>query len=147
MGNVLSKDAEYSDFHLDLSLNEKRLVRAAVKTYHTTGTYLSLKLFKRDSEQVDGDFNQKITLSAREFRLICQNIGKTRTNAWSTSWLDRLTSTTRFNWWLETSSKTGRQNTDSAPKEDTKNICNSQWGIGIISIIHFASCHCLCFHS
>ena len=37
MGNVLSKDAEYSDYHLDLSLNEKRLVRAAVKTYHTTG--------------------------------------------------------------------------------------------------------------
>ena len=65
MGNVLSKDAEYSDFYLDLSLKEKRLVRAAVKTYHTTGTYLSLKLFKRDSEQVDWDFNQKITFGAR----------------------------------------------------------------------------------
>ena len=26
MGNVFSKDAEYSHFHLDLSLNEKRLV-------------------------------------------------------------------------------------------------------------------------
>ena len=76
MGNVLSKDAEYSEFHMDLSLNEKRLVRAAVKTYHTTGTYLSLKLFKRDSEQVDWDFNQKITLSAQEFRLLCQNIEK-----------------------------------------------------------------------
>ena len=74
MGNVLSKDAEYSDYHLDLSLNEKRLVRAAVKTYHTTGTYLSLKLFKRDSEQVDWDFNQKITISAREFRLLCQKL-------------------------------------------------------------------------
>ena len=73
MGNVLSKDAEYSDFHLDLSLNKKRLVRAAVKS---TGTYLFLKLFKRDSEQVDWDFNQKITLSAPEFRLICQNIEK-----------------------------------------------------------------------
>ena len=76
MGKVLSKDAEYSDFHLDLSLNEKRLVRAAVKTYHTTGTYLSLKLFKRDSKHVDWDFNQKITLSAPEFWLICQNIEK-----------------------------------------------------------------------
>ena len=76
MSNVLSKDAEYSYFHLDLSLNEKRLVRAAVKTYHTTGTYLSLKLFKRDSEQFDWDFNQKITFSARQFRLICQNIEK-----------------------------------------------------------------------
>ena len=36
IGNVLSKDAEYSEFHMDLSLNEKRLVRAAAKTYHTT---------------------------------------------------------------------------------------------------------------
>ena len=26
MGNVLSKDAEYSDYHLDLSLNEKGLL-------------------------------------------------------------------------------------------------------------------------
>ena len=76
MGNVFTKNAEYRDFHLDLSHNEKRLVRAAVKTYHTTGTYLSLKLFKRDSEHVDWDFNQKNTFSAREFRLICQNIEK-----------------------------------------------------------------------
>ena len=71
MGNFLSKVAEYSDFHSDRLLNEKRLVRAAVKTYHTTGTYLSLKLFKRDSEQIDWVFNKKITLSAREFRLLC----------------------------------------------------------------------------
>ena len=42
MGAVLSKDAEYSDFHLDLSLSEKRLVRVAVKTYNSTGTYLYL---------------------------------------------------------------------------------------------------------
>ena len=76
MGNVLSKDADYIDYHLDLPLNEKRLVGAAVKTYHTTGIYLSLKLFKRDSEQVDWDFNQQITLSAREFRLLCQDIEK-----------------------------------------------------------------------
>ena len=76
MGAVLSKDAEYSDFHLDLLLSEKRLVRVAVKTYNSTGTYLSLKLFKREKEQVDWDFNQKITLSAREFNLICHNIEK-----------------------------------------------------------------------
>ena len=76
MGNVLSKDAEYSDFQLDLWLNKKRLFRGAAKTYHTTGTYLSLKLFKRDSEQVDWYFNQKITLAAQEFWLICQNIEK-----------------------------------------------------------------------
>ena len=76
MRTVLYKDAEYSDYLLDLSLIEKRLFRAAAKTYHTTGTYLSLKSFKPDSEQVDWDFNKKITLSAREFRLLCQNIEK-----------------------------------------------------------------------
>ena len=75
MGNVLSKDAEYSHFHLDPSL-KKWLIRVAVKTYHATGTYLSLKLFKRDSEQIEWDFNQKITLSAREIWLQCQNIEK-----------------------------------------------------------------------
>ena len=77
MASVLSKDAESSEFHMDLSLYEKRLVRAAVKTYNT-GTYLSLKLFKRDSEQVDWDFNQTITLLAREFRLLCQNTEKVK---------------------------------------------------------------------
>ena len=76
MGAVLSKEAEYSDLHLDFSMSEKRLVRVAVKTYNSTGTYLSLKLFKRESEVVDWEFNQKITLSAREFNLICCNIKK-----------------------------------------------------------------------
>ena len=78
MGNVLSKDAEYSDFHLDLSLNEKRLVRAAVKTYHTTGTYLSLKLFKRDSKHFDWDFNQKITVIVSIKKLACKLSAKRR---------------------------------------------------------------------
>ena len=76
MGALLSIDAEYNDFHLDFSASEKRLVRVAAKTYNSTGTYLSLKFFKRDSELVDWEFNQKITLSAREFNLICCNIHK-----------------------------------------------------------------------
>ena len=67
MGNVLSKDAEYSDFHLDLSLKTKRLVRAAVKTYHTTGTYLSLKLFKRDSKHVDWNSTKKLHFRRQSF--------------------------------------------------------------------------------
>ena len=67
MGNVLSKDAEYGDFHLDLSLNVKRLVRAAVKTYHTTGTYLFLKLFKRDSEQSIGISIKKLHFRRESF--------------------------------------------------------------------------------
>ena len=81
MGNVLSKDAEYSDFHLDLSLNEKRLVRAAVETYHTTGTYLSLKLFKRDSKHVDWDFTQKNYSFGGRVSVDISEHWKTRTNA------------------------------------------------------------------
>ena len=69
MAAVLSKDVEYSDFHLDLSVSEKRLVRVAVKTYNSTDTYLSLKLFQLECELVDGDFNQNISLPAPEFNV------------------------------------------------------------------------------
>ena len=146
MGNVLSKDAEYSDFHLDLSLNQKRLVRAAVKTYHTTDTYLSLKLFKRDSEQVDWDFNQKITLSAREFRLLCQNIEKLEQMLdQPVGLIDSLLKPD------STDDRSVQQNglakRQLSARRRYQNICNSQRGIGIISIIPFASCHCSCFHS
>ena len=126
MGNILSKDVEYSNFHLDISLNGKRLNRAAVKTYHNAGTYLSLKLFKRDSEQVDWDFNQKITLSAREFRLICQNIEQLEQMLdQPVGLIDSLLkpdstddSKRRAKWAGKTPSQ--RQ------KKDTKNICKSQ---------------------
>ena len=76
MGALLSKDAESSDFHLDFLVSEKRLVRVAVKTNSSTGTYLSLKLLKLESEQVDWEFNQKFILAAREFILLCCNIDK-----------------------------------------------------------------------
>ena len=76
MGAVLSKDAEYSDLHLDFSVSKQQLVRVAVKTYNSTGTYLSLKLFNRESKLVDWKFNQKTTLSARGFNLICCIIEK-----------------------------------------------------------------------
>ena len=122
MGNVLSKDAEYSEFHMDLSLNEKRLVRAAVKTY-TTGTYLSLKLFKRDSEQVDWDFNQKITLSAREFQLLCQNIEKVE------QMLDQPVGL------IDSLRKPDSTGDSKRPaKTGRQNNCRGQRGFGIISI-------------
>ena len=47
-----------------------------MKTSNSTGTYLSLKLFNCESELVDWEFNQKITLSAGELNLICFNIEK-----------------------------------------------------------------------
>ena len=40
-------DAEFGDAHFDVSKSEKRLIRATVKTYDKTGTYIFLKLFKK----------------------------------------------------------------------------------------------------
>ena len=41
------RDAEFGDAHFDVSKSEKRLIRATVKTYDKTGTYIFLKLFKK----------------------------------------------------------------------------------------------------
>ena len=54
-----------SDFYHEISCSSKRIVVASVKAYETTGTYINLRLFKKDSEQFR--FNQRITLSAAEF--------------------------------------------------------------------------------
>ena len=78
MSSVLEKDAEYSDSHFDVCSNEKRLIRVAVKHYEKTGTYLSLKLFKREQEGAEYKFEQKITLSADEFQLFAEKLPKTR---------------------------------------------------------------------
>ena len=61
-----------SDFHHEISRSSKRIVAASVKTYETTGTYINLRLFKKDSEEFC--FNQRITLSAAEFDLLGQKL-------------------------------------------------------------------------
>ena len=43
-----------------------------MKTYETTGTYITPRLFKKDSEEFR--FNQRITLSAAEFDLLGQKM-------------------------------------------------------------------------
>ena len=43
-----------------------------MKTYETTGTYITLRLFKKDSEVFR--FNQRIALSAAEFDLLDQKL-------------------------------------------------------------------------
>ena len=40
-----------SDFYHEISCSSKRIVVASVKTYKTTGTYTTLRLFKKDSGQ------------------------------------------------------------------------------------------------
>ena len=46
MSSSIDKDIEFCDAYMDISQNEKRIVRASVKTYKITGSYISIKLFK-----------------------------------------------------------------------------------------------------
>ena len=61
-----------SDFYHEISCSSKRIVVASVKTYETTGTYITLRIFKKDSEEFR--YNQRITLSAAEFDLLGQRL-------------------------------------------------------------------------
>ena len=66
-------DAKFGDFRFEISKTDKRWLRATVKTYEKTGTYIFLKLFKRD----DDNFvrSQNLTLSMAEWeRLLQTNI-------------------------------------------------------------------------
>ena len=59
------KDAEFGDAHFDVSKSEKRLIRATIKSYEKTGSYVFLKLFKKAEH--DYEFQQRITLTVEEF--------------------------------------------------------------------------------
>ena len=61
-----------SDFYYKISCCSKRIVVASVITYETTGTYFTLRLFNKESEEFC--FNQRITLSDAEFDLLAQKI-------------------------------------------------------------------------
>ena len=61
-----------SDFYHKILCSSKRIVVASVKIYETTGTYIALRLFKKDSEEFR--FNQRKTLSAAEFDLLAQKL-------------------------------------------------------------------------
>ena len=56
MDSVMQKDAEYNDSHFDFNISEKRTVRVAVKSYDKTGSYVSLKLFKRENSSSEYTF-------------------------------------------------------------------------------------------
>lgn len=71
------RDAEFCDTFLDVSKTEKRLIRASVRTYNLTGTYVTLKLFKKDNSEAFL-FNQKVTLSLDEFDKLAKKINRVR---------------------------------------------------------------------
>ena len=62
MTSAIEKHCAYSDYSLSICESEKRTVRAYVKTYDNTGTYVFLTLYKRN--EVGGmSFIQRISLS------------------------------------------------------------------------------------
>ena len=69
---------DYFDFSHDIARSEKRYVVASVKTYDNTGTYISLKLFKKENGDNEFRFNQKLTHSMQELEQVGENIDAIR---------------------------------------------------------------------
>ena len=70
-------DQQSGDCYLNISQTEKRLVRATVKTYEKTGSYVFLKLFKKpDQNSDDYKFDQRIGLTMEEFTHLSKNFQK-----------------------------------------------------------------------
>ena len=74
-----SKDTQFGDCYFDISQTEKRLVRATLKTYERTGTYVFLKLFKKAAE--DYELEQRISLTPEEFGNLVKEAEKIRESA------------------------------------------------------------------
>ena len=70
----MSSSQDYFDFYHDIARSEKRYVVAFVKTYDNTGTYISLKLFKKENGDNEFRLNQKLTLSMQELEQLGKNI-------------------------------------------------------------------------
>ena len=60
-------DKDFGDCYFDISENSKRLVRATLKTYDQTGTYVFLKVFKKATECAEFECVQRLSLSSEEF--------------------------------------------------------------------------------
>ena len=60
-----SKDKEYGDCYFDITKTKKRLIRATLKTYENTGTYVFLKLFMRKDNEYE--FEQRTSLTTEKF--------------------------------------------------------------------------------
>ena len=60
-------DKDFGDCYFDISENSKRLVRATLKTYDQTGTYVFLKVFKKATEGAEFECVQRLSLSSEEF--------------------------------------------------------------------------------
>ena len=73
---TLEKDTNFFDDFRDISSGEKRIVRVGTKTFEKTGTYITLKLYKKTDEEVK--MYQAVTLTTKEFDCLADNYSKVK---------------------------------------------------------------------
>ena len=71
----LENDTDIYDEFQDISLGEKRIMRVGTKTFDKTGTYITLKLYKKN-EDGEFKFHQAVTLMTREYGCLADNYSK-----------------------------------------------------------------------
>ena len=74
----MSSSQEYFDVYHDIARSEKRYIVAFVKPYDNTGTYILLKLFKKENGDNEFRFNQKFTPSMQALKEVGENIDAIR---------------------------------------------------------------------
>ena len=74
MSFTSTKDTEFGDCSFDIFKTDKRLIRATLKTYEKTGTYVFLKLFKKATD--DYDIEQRTSLTLGEFERLVSSASK-----------------------------------------------------------------------
>ena len=75
MYSSLENDTDFYDDFQDMSSGEKRIVRVGTKIFDKTGTYIIIKLYKKNE---DGFFTcyQAVTLATKEFDCLVDNYCK-----------------------------------------------------------------------
>ena len=72
---TLESDTNFFDYFRDISSGEKRIVRVGRKTFEKTGTYITLKLYKKTDKEVF-KLCQAVTLTTKEFDCLADNYAK-----------------------------------------------------------------------
>ena len=62
----ISSSQDFFDFYHDIARSKKRHLVACMKTYDKTETYISMKLFKKEYEDKEFRFKQKLILLMHE---------------------------------------------------------------------------------
>ena len=73
----LENDTDFYDDFQEISSGEKRIVRVGTNTFDKTGTYITVKLYKKNE---DGVFKcyQAVTLTTKEFDCLADNYSKNK---------------------------------------------------------------------